>query len=88
MKPLSQQAMILNALKAGETITPLDALHKFGCMRISARVYDLRHKGFLIENIGTDDGQYACYKLKYAAPVPVMPPAFPSKPAENNQQLF
>jgi len=29
---------------AGETLTPLDALRRFGCFRLGARIWELRHK--------------------------------------------
>lgn len=46
---MTQSDMILNALLAGETLTPLDALTKFRCMRLSGRIYDLKAKGYPIE---------------------------------------
>ncbi len=42
---MSQNSEILNALQHGDKLTPLDALTRFGCMRLSARIYDLREKG-------------------------------------------
>jgi hypothetical protein len=41
----SQNNLILNYLKAGNTLTPLEALHKFGCFRLGARIWDLRIAG-------------------------------------------
>lgn len=35
---------------AGETITPLDALNRFGCFRLGARIWDLRNAGMNIVN--------------------------------------
>ena len=46
----SQNARILEALKAGARITPLDALNRFGCLRLSARIADLKEKGHKIKN--------------------------------------
>lgn len=40
----SQSAQIKAALLAGETLTPLDALKRFGCFRLGARIWELRHK--------------------------------------------
>lgn len=40
----SQSAQIKAALLAGETLTPLDALRRFGCFRLGARIWELRHK--------------------------------------------
>jgi len=41
----SQNKRILNYLKRGHRITPMDALELFGCFRLAARVYDLRNEG-------------------------------------------
>ena len=41
--------MILVALKNGERITPISALEKFGCFRLSARIWDLRNDGHPIK---------------------------------------
>ena len=47
---MSQNEAILEALQAGRRLTPLDALKDFGCMRLSARIYDLRHLGHDIQD--------------------------------------
>jgi len=41
----SQSAAILEALKRGDQITSLEALEKFGCMRLASRICDLRQDG-------------------------------------------
>ena len=41
----SQAQEILNHLQNVGSLTPLDALNKFGCMRLGARIYDLRTAG-------------------------------------------
>lgn len=41
----SQNNLVLSHLKAGHTITPMEALAKFGCMRLAARIKDLRQSG-------------------------------------------
>ena len=43
---MSQNARILNHLKSGNKLTPLAALRQFGCLRLAARIYDLRNKGW------------------------------------------
>lgn len=43
---MSQENRILMALKAGEKITPIDALEKFGCFRLSGRIKGLRNQGY------------------------------------------
>jgi len=40
---MSQNIEILKYLQAGNSITPLEALHLFGCFRLSARIHDLIH---------------------------------------------
>lgn len=44
----SQAKKILGYLQTGATITPLGALKKFGCLRLSGRIYDLRSDGHKI----------------------------------------
>jgi hypothetical protein len=63
----SDKTLILEHLKANGYITPMDAL-RFGCYRLSARIYDLRRDGY---NIITDDKDaegnpvnYAIYRIK------------------------
>lgn len=43
-KVKSQNEKILKHLQKGKKITPLIALNKFGCFRLSARIWDLRHE--------------------------------------------
>lgn len=64
---MSQQDAILEALKRGETLTPKDALERFGCFRLAARVRDLREQGHLIETVpmGTRSARFAGYRLLY-----------------------
>lgn len=45
----TQCEMILKALKAGEKLTHLDAEKRFQCLRLGARIYDLKKHGFDIE---------------------------------------
>ena len=46
MRTKSQCEMILKYLQTHKTgITPLQALDKFGCQRLSGRIYDLRDEG-------------------------------------------
>lgn len=41
----AQSAAILKDLQAGRRLTPLDALKRYGCLRLGARIWDLRHAG-------------------------------------------
>ena len=40
----SQNEQIRRHLEAGGTITQLEAFRRFGCLRLSGRIYDLTHK--------------------------------------------
>lgn len=46
---MSQSQIILQALSQGARLTPLDALSKFGCFRLGARIWDLKQAGYNIE---------------------------------------
>lgn len=64
--PTSQQAReILRHLKGGNSITPLEALHAFGCLRLGARIFDLRELGYRIVTEWETDGakRWARYRL-------------------------
>jgi hypothetical protein len=66
MSGSTQLARIRRALEAGERITPMDALRRWGCFRLGARVYDLRCEGFdiLTSMVDRGDGtQFAEYRL-------------------------
>ena len=43
-----QTDKILRYMKLHGSITPIDALQSYGCMRLAARIADLRHQGVLI----------------------------------------
>jgi hypothetical protein len=63
----SQTAGIFRWLKSGKAITPMDALYHFGCLRLGARIWDLRHiYGEEIEThiVQRGNKQYAEYRLK------------------------
>lgn len=47
---MTQQDALLSYLLEGHKITPLEALDKFGCFRLGARIYDFKKRGFLIED--------------------------------------
>lgn len=44
MQVKSQNDMIKSYLLEGNSLTALEALVKFGCLRLSARIYDLRNR--------------------------------------------
>lgn len=45
----SQNQLIRQHLESGKTITPLEALSMYGCLRLGARIYDLRQDGLPIK---------------------------------------
>lgn len=47
---MAQRDDILNYLKSGRSLTPLEALDLFGCFRLGARIYDLKQEGFNIKS--------------------------------------
>jgi hypothetical protein len=65
---MSHKKKILKWLEQGKGITPLDALKEFKCLRLGARIYDLRKDGYDIETKmiedDNDEKTYACYFLK------------------------
>jgi hypothetical protein len=46
---MSQTERILKHLKAGKKLTPLQALNRFGTLRLSGRVLELRQAGYDIK---------------------------------------
>ena len=65
----SQKAQILAALERGEALTPLDALRRFGCLRLGARIWDLKRAGHAIgtDTVVTDTGKrVARYRMRKA----------------------
>ena len=48
MKKDSQCEKILAYINENGSITPLDALREFGCMRLASRVNDLKRAGYAI----------------------------------------
>ena len=68
---MSQNEKILDYIKDTGSITPLDALREFGCMRLSARIFDLKRDGHKItvekkntKNRYGEPVSYAVYKLE------------------------
>jgi hypothetical protein len=62
----SQTNAILAYMKAGNGITPIEALNLCGCFRLSARIADLKKRGYAImtEKVKVDGGKYvARYSL-------------------------
>ena len=56
----SQNEQIKEWLLEGKTLSSLEALNLFGCMRLASRIHDLRERGLNIhkERIVTPSGKY------------------------------
>ena len=49
----------------GNSLSPIDALQKFGCFRLASRCFDLRKQGFKVDSkTETKNGKsYAVYSI-------------------------
>ncbi len=73
MNKESQNDMIFRHLMSGKQITPLDALSKFGCMRLASRINEIKdvlysnpmYKGWrIVTHIVSHNGKrFASYEL-------------------------
>lgn len=56
----TQANAILKHMQDGNGITPMDALELCGCFRLSARIADLKKRGYEIitEKVKVDGGKY------------------------------
>ena len=66
---MTQRNDILTYLQSGRSLTPLKALDLFGCMRLGARIWDLKAEGYPIESHTLEVGgkHVASYSLKQEA---------------------
>ena len=62
----SQAEEILAYLRTGKSISPLEALEKFGCFRLGGRIYDLKKAGHKIntELVERNGKRFAEYRLE------------------------
>lgn len=67
---MTQADLILDYLKSGRSITPLEALNLFGVFRLSGRILELREAGYPIETeiIHENGKHFASYFLKQQTP--------------------
>ena len=64
---MSQTASILEYLKQGNSITALEALNSFQCMRLASRINDIKNMGYEVIStiIEVNSGKkVASYRLK------------------------
>lgn len=62
---MSQSDQILKTLERGLAITPIGALRRFGCLRLAARIQDLRARGhnIITEEVKRKGKRFARYRL-------------------------
>lgn len=60
---MSQKSEILQMLRAEFTVTPRTVWLTIGCMRLAARIKDLRDDGFDIHTMKHNGDGYATYTL-------------------------
>lgn len=62
----SQNEEILAWLQAGKTISPLEALERFGCFRLGGRIFELKAAGHkIVTDMVTKNGKrFAEYRLE------------------------
>ena len=68
---ISQCDAIIQALKAGRVITPMDALRDYGCMRLAGRIADIKKAGFDIRDdfVEHNGKRFKKYWLNTARPM-------------------
>jgi len=64
---MSQRIEILRHLAKGNTLTPMQAFHRFGCLTLSQRVTELKRAGWPIESklVKVGEKRVARYSYKY-----------------------
>lgn len=66
MSKLSQEIKVINYMREYGSITQLDALREFGCMRLASRISALRKKGYaIISELETSQNRYG-ETIKYS----------------------
>ena len=62
----TQYDMILRYLRDHGSITQLDAIREFGCMRLAARISVLKERGYRIESVDEFSNNRYGDKIRYA----------------------
>ena len=63
---MSDKNRVLAYLREHGSITPLEALNSFGCYRLGARVWDLRHDGHNITTEMVEDKDQHGEPMRFA----------------------
>jgi hypothetical protein len=90
INPQSQTGKILDYLLAGNRISPLEALEKFGSFRLSERIREIEAAGYFIEHIPLKIGKKRVmeYRIEKIASTIVLPSAFAMKPVAPKQTMM
>lgn len=72
---MKQEDAILDWLRQGHSLSPLEAMQRFQCLRLGARVFDLRRKGHAIVSRTERQGRkaWSVYMLNAAPPAAAAP---------------
>ena len=62
----SQAKQIRKALESGATLSAIDALNKFGCFRLAARIHDLKAEGMDIQ-VAKEESNGKSFAIYYLA---------------------
>ena len=62
----SQKARILEYMRQGHSISPMEALNLFGCFRLGARIADIKGEGYLIRTDRVKDPRTGKYYASYS----------------------
>jgi len=62
----SQTKIILKMLLEGKAITPKSAMEDIGCMRLGARIFDIRQLGYDIETETCETVSRYGHKVRFA----------------------
>lgn len=63
---MSQEDMILEYMETNRGITQAEAIEKFGCYRLGARIFDLKERGVQIDTMMEDGVNRFGVKTRYA----------------------
>lgn len=87
---MTQRDTILDALrKAGSLGVTNGALNRLGIFRYSARIHELRERGYEIKTVNGADGLATFYLKAEPSPLPSSPPPPPRIDGDGEQaQLF
>ncbi len=66
---MSQNERILQMLKSGRKVSPIEALSEEGCLRLAARINDLRRAGHDIQSVTVKENgvRYSRYYMGEAS---------------------